>query len=150
MSLVSQRRMAAEILKVGENRVWIDPERAEDVELAISREEIRRLIRDRAIKKLPEKGISRARAKRIHDKKVTGKRRGQGSRKGTKGARTPSKEAWMKRVRAQRKRLRGLRDSHALNETVYRQLYIMSKSGSFRSVADLDRYMEAHSLRRRR
>jgi large subunit ribosomal protein L19e len=142
--------MASEILKVGENRVWIDPERADDVELAISREEIRRLIRDRAIKKVPEKGISRARAKRIHDKKVTGRRRGQGSRKGTKGARTPSKEAWMKRVRAQRKRLRGLRDSHALNETVYRQLYIMSKSGLFRSVADLDRYMEAHGLRRRR
>ena len=142
--------MAAEILKVGENRVWINPERADDVELAISREEIRRLIRDRAIKKVPEKGISRARAKRIHDKKVTGRRRGQGSRKGTKGARTPSKEAWMKRVRAQRKRLRGLRDSHALNETVYRQLYIMSKSGLFRSVADLDRYMEAHGLRRRR
>jgi large subunit ribosomal protein L19e len=142
--------MASDILKVGENRVWIDPERADDVELAISREEIRRLIRDRAIKKLPEKGISRARARRIHDKKVTGRRRGQGSRKGTKGARTPSKEAWMKRVRAQRKRLRGLRDSHALNETVYRQLYIMSKSGSFRSVADLDRYMEAHGLRRRR
>ncbi len=142
--------MASEILKVGENRVWINPERADDVELAISREEIRRLIRDRAIKKVPEKGISRARAKRIHDKKVTGRRRGQGSRKGTKGARTPSKEAWMKRVRAQRKRLRGLRDSHALNETVYRQLYIMSKSGLFRSVADLDRYMEAHGLRRRR
>ena len=37
MSLVSQRRMASEILKVGENRVWIDPERADDVELAISR-----------------------------------------------------------------------------------------------------------------
>jgi len=142
--------MAAEILKVGENRVWIDPERADDVELAISREEIRRLIGDRAIKKTPIKGISRARARRIHDKKVNGKRRGQGSRKGTKGARTPSKEAWMKRVRAQRKRLRGLRDTHALNETVYRQLYIMSKSGSFRSVADLDRYMEANGLRRRR
>jgi len=68
--------MAAEILKVGENRVWIDPERAEDVELAISREEIRRLIGDRAIKKEPIKGISRARAKRLHDKKVDGKRRG--------------------------------------------------------------------------
>ena len=142
--------MAAEILKVGENRVWIDPERGDDVDLAISREEIRRLIRDRAIKKMPEKGISRARARRIHDKKVTGRRRGQGSRKGTKGARTPSKEAWMKRVRAQRKRLRGLRDSHALTETVYRQLYIMSKSGLFRSVADLDRYMESHGLRRKR
>ena len=150
MSLVSQRRMAAEILKVGENRVWIDPERTEDVEIAISREEIRRLIRDRAIKKLPEKGISRARAKRLHEKKVDGKRRGHGSREGKSSARTPSKETWMRRVRAQRRRLRELRDSHALNETVYRQLYIMSKSGQFRSVADLERYMEAHGLRRRR
>jgi large subunit ribosomal protein L19e len=142
--------MAAEILKVGENRVWIDPERAEDVELAISREEIRRLIGDRAIKKLPEKGISRARARRLHRKKVDGKRRGHGSREGTSGARTPTKETWMRRVRAQRRRLRELRGSHALNETVYRQLYVMSKSGQFRSVADLDRYMDAHGLRRRR
>jgi large subunit ribosomal protein L19e len=142
--------MAAEILKVGENRVWIDPDRADDVELAISREEIRRLIRDRAIKKMPEKGISRARARLIHDKKVEGKRKGQGSRGGAEGARTPTKEAWMKRVRAQRKKLRELRDNHSITEANYRQLYIMAKSGSFRSVADLDRYMEAHGLRRRK
>jgi large subunit ribosomal protein L19e len=142
--------MAAEILKVGENRVWINPERADDVELAISREEIRRLIRDRAIKKTPEKGISRARARLIHDKKVEGKRKGQGSRGGSGGARTPTKEAWMKRVRAQRKKLRELRDNHAITEANYRQLYIMAKSGSFRSVADMDRYMEAHGLRRRK
>ena len=150
MSLKSQRRMAAEILKIGENRVWIDPERADDVESAISREEIRRLIRDRAIKKTPEKGTSRARARLSHAKKIAGKRRGQGSRGGTAGARTPTKEAWMKRVRAQRKKLRELRDSHAVTEANYRQLYIMAKSGSFRSVADLDRYMEAHGLRRRK
>jgi large subunit ribosomal protein L19e len=142
--------MAAEILKVGENRVRIDPERADDVGLAISREEIRRLIRDRAIKKMPEKGISRARARVIHDKKVAGKRRGQGSRSGAGGARTPSKQAWMKRVRAQRKRLRELRGRHAITEAIYRQLYVMAKSGSFRSVADLDRYVEAHGLRRKR
>jgi len=150
MSLKSQRRMAAEILKIGENRVWIDPERTDDVESAISREEIRRLIRDRAIKKTPEKGVSRARARLMHAKKIAGKRKGQGSRGGTGGARTPTKEAWMKRVRAQRKRLRELRDKHAINETIYRQLYVMAKSGSFRSVADLDRYLEAHGLRRKR
>ena len=120
------------------------------MELAISREEIRRLIRDRAIKKKPEKGISRGRARLVHDKKVEGKRRGQGSRSGTGGARTPTKEAWMKRVRAQRKRLRELRDKHSITEANYRRLYIMAKSGSFRSVADLDRYMEAHGLRRKR
>jgi large subunit ribosomal protein L19e len=150
MSLKSQRRMAAEILKVGVNRVWIDPERIDEVELAISREEIRRLIRDRAIQKSQEKGVSRARARVLHEKKKNGKRRGQGSRRGSEGARTPTKEAWMKRIRAQRKKLRELRDTHAITQTVYRQLYIMAKSGSFRSVSDLERHIDARNLRRRR
>jgi large subunit ribosomal protein L19e len=150
MSLKSQRRMAAEVLKVGVNRVWIDPERIDEVELAISREEIRRLIRDRAIQKSQEKGVSRARARVLHEKKKNGKRRGQGSRRGSEGARTPTKEAWMKRIRAQRKKLRELRDTHAITQTVYRQLYIMAKSGSFRSVSDLERHIDARNLRRRR
>lgn len=47
--------MAAEILKIGSNRVWIDPERMEDIESAITREEIRKFIREKAIRKLPEK-----------------------------------------------------------------------------------------------
>ena len=46
MKLRSQRRLAAEILKVGEGRVWIDPNRMEDVEAAITRDEIRKLIHD--------------------------------------------------------------------------------------------------------
>ena len=46
MSLKSQRRLAAEILKVGESRVWMDPDRTEEVEIAITREEIRRLIHE--------------------------------------------------------------------------------------------------------
>ena len=38
MNLTTQKRLAASILKVGLNRVWIDPERLEDVSMAISRE----------------------------------------------------------------------------------------------------------------
>ena len=150
MSLKSQRRMAAKILKIGENRVWIDPERADEVELAITREEIRRLIHEKAIRKIPEKGVSRARARVIHEKKKKGKRRGAGSRTGSHGARVPKKEAWMKKIRAQRKRLRELKERHAITETVYRRLYVLAKSGSFRSVSDLERYIEDRSLRRRR
>ena len=41
--LSSQRRLAAQILKIGQNRVWIDPERMDDVEGAITREEVRKL-----------------------------------------------------------------------------------------------------------
>ncbi len=150
MNLRSQRRMAAEILRVGRNRVWIDPEKASEVELAIAREEIRRLIHEKAIRKLQEKGISRSRAKILHEKRKRGKLKGLGRRSGSKGARAPSKEAWMKRIRALRKRLRGLRDRHTISETAYRQLYVMAKSGSFRSVADMDRYIDSSSLRRRR
>ena len=150
MSLKSQRRMAAEILKVGESRVWIDPERIGDVELAISREEIRRLIHEKAIRKIPERGVSRGRARVIREKKKKGRRRGYGSRQGPKGARHSRKKAWIIRIRAQRKRLRELRDRHMITESVYRRLYIMAGSGVFRSVSSLERHIDMHNLRRRR
>ena len=38
-NLTSQRRLAAQILKVGQNRVWINPEKIDDVEGAITRED---------------------------------------------------------------------------------------------------------------
>ena len=44
MSLVSQKRLAANILKVGTTRVWVDPEDTDRVSSAITREEIRKLI----------------------------------------------------------------------------------------------------------
>ena len=150
MDLKSQRRMASEILKVGESRVWIDPERIEDIELAISREEIRRLIHEKAIRKIPERGVSHARTRILREKRKKGRRRGYGSRQGPKGARFPRKKAWIIRIRAQRKKLRELRDRHAITESVYRRLYIMAGSGVFRSVAALERYIDAHNLRRRR
>jgi large subunit ribosomal protein L19e len=142
--------MAAEILKVGMSRVWIDPERIEDVELAISREEIRKLIHEKAIRELPEKGISRGRVRIIREKKKKGRRRGPGSRQGTKGARLPRKRAWIIRIRALRRKLRELRDRHMITESVYRRLYVMAGSGVFRSVSSMERYIETRNLRRRR
>ena len=44
MDLKNQKRMAAEILDCGYNRVWIDPNRAEDVADAITRADIRTAI----------------------------------------------------------------------------------------------------------
>ena len=38
MSLKSQRRLASKILKIGENSVWIDPEKTDDVEGVITRD----------------------------------------------------------------------------------------------------------------
>ena len=150
MSLRSQRRMAAEILKVGESRVWIDPERVDDIEVAITREDIRRLIHEKVIREVPKKGVSRGRARVLHEKKKRGLRMGTGSRSGRSGARAPRKAMWMKKIRALRRKLRQLRQSRSITEQVYRRLYVMAGSGSFRAIADMERYIESNNLRRRR
>lgn len=147
--LRSQRRLAAQILKVGQNRVWITPERMEDVEAAITREEIKKLIHEGVIKSLPEKGVSRARARILHKKKKKGLRKGPGSRSGAAHAKISKKEAWMTRIRALRKRLRELKTHRTITKDMYRRMYKMASSGKFESVADLERYLKAHGLWRK-
>jgi large subunit ribosomal protein L19e len=150
VSLENQRRLAAEILKVGESRVWIDPDRTEDVEIAITRDEIRRLIHEGAIQRRPKKGVSRARARTLHEKKKKGLRRGAGRKTGSARARIPKKKAWMEKIRPLRKKLRELKKNHTITESVYRHLYKMAGSGEFESVADLERHIETRGLGRKR
>ena len=150
MSLKSQRRLAAEILKVGEGRVWIDPERIDYVETAITREEIRKLIHENVVKSLPEKGVCRSRARVLNEKRKKGLRRGPGGKSGGARAKISKKQAWMNRIRPLRKRLREFKDSRAITESTYRKLYDMSESGVFESKADLERYIKTHNLWRRR
>lgn len=148
--LKSQRRLAAQILKIGQNRVWIDPERIEDAEGAITREEVRKLVHEGTIKSKPEKGISRGRARILHLKKKKGRRSGMGSRTGSPHARISKKEAWMSKIRALRKRLRLLKAKKIIPEGEYGKLYRMAGSGRFESNADLERYLKAHELWRKR
>ncbi len=148
--LKSQRRLAAEILRVGRNRVWIDSERIEDAEAAMTREEIKKLIHEGVIKRLPEKGISHARARIVHEKKKKRRRTGAGSRSGSARAKISRKEAWMSKIRALRKRLRELKANKIVTESTYRKLYRLASSGGFVSVGDLERYLKTHELWRKR
>ena len=150
MSLKSQRRLAAEILKVGEGRVWIDPDRTLDVEVAITRDEVRKLIHEDAIKPLPKKGISRSRAKILKDQKKKGLRKGPGGKSGSARSKISKKRAWMLKIRPLRNKLRDLKDSRVITKSVYRKLYNMAGSGVFESTADLERYIQTRGLERRR
>lgn len=141
--------MAAEILGVGEERVWIDPERVDEVENAITREDIKRLIKEGAIRKVKDQGVSRARARIIHEKKKKGRRRGLGSRSGASAARIEHTKEWVEKIRALRRRLRELKEKRIITVRTYRQLYLKAKAGVFESVADLHRYIEVHGLRRK-
>ena len=99
MNLTNQRRLAASLLDIGVNRVWIDPEKISDIEGAITRTEIRKLIQEGAIKALPEHGTSRGRARVLAQKKRSGRRIGMGTKKGKAFAKVSEKTRWMNRIR---------------------------------------------------
>ena len=149
MNLSSQRKLAASVLDCGVHRVWIDPERADEVSMAITREEIRGLINSNAIKALPENSQSRGRARVLAEKKKKGRRVGSGSKKGKKYSVVGRKTRWINRIRAQRKHLANLRERRIITVSTYRSLYRKAKGGEFRSVAELERYINDNNLRRR-
>ena len=73
MILKSQKRIAAQVLKVGINKVWLDPERIDDIKEAITKADIRSLIKSGVIKAHKLKTNSRARfRKRLEQKRPEG------------------------------------------------------------------------------
>lgn len=130
----TQKRLAAQILKCGENRIRLNLE-DEEVAAAITRDDVRQAIARGAIYKLPIQGTSRVRARKKKIARQKGRSRGHGKRKGAKTARTPKKKKWMKQVRAIRRKLRDLKDSGEIDKKVYRRHYRNTNAGLYRSKA---------------
>ncbi|MGM0510003.1 MAG: 50S ribosomal protein L19e [Thermoplasmatota archaeon] len=137
MDVKYQKRLAADILKCGENRVWIDDTMLDEVVEAITREEIETLISNDVIKKKPVKGNSKGRHRFVKEQKKKGRRSGYGKRKGKKGARNPSKKDWIKRIRSIRRELKHLRDEGHMDKSTYREFYNKAKGGTFKDRSDL-------------
>jgi large subunit ribosomal protein L19e len=141
-SLANQRRLAAEVMDIGVYRVWLDPESLGDIAEALTRDDIRKLIEEGKIGKRPVKGVSRGRARKLHEARAYGHRKGHGSRSGAKGARRPTNDLWIKKIRALRRRLKELRDNNTIDVSTYRRLYLRAKGGEYRSRAHLDAHIE--------
>lgn len=131
MNLKSKKELAARTLGVGLSRIKVMPDAAEHLRDAITREEIRSLIDQKAIVIKQKKGVSRARVRKH-------RKRGQGSRKGAKGARQGKKQIWVKKVRAQRRHISYLLDHGIISKENYKQLYLWVKGGQIKSVRKLD------------
>ncbi len=140
--LTNQKKLASRILGCGVHRVWLDPDAAEAIAGAITRQDIRDLVEEGSIKAIPVKGVSRGRARERDAKRAYGHRKGHGSRKGKKGARNPKKEQWMKKIRAIRRRLKELRADGSLDKTAYCKAYRKAKGGEYRNVAHLESHLD--------
>ncbi len=135
--LANQRRLAALLLNCGEGRVWIDPASQEELEDAVTRQDIRQAIKGGVIRRRAIRGTSRSRARGRAAELARGRHAGPGSRRGTPSSRLPRKERWIRRIRAQRDLLRELRAAKKIPAAVYRQFYRRAKGGMFRSRAHL-------------
>jgi len=140
--LSTQKRMAADVLGVGETRVWIDPDRIGDVQDAITKQDIRNLVESGVIDKHDKQGVSRGRARERDEQRKKGRQQGHGSRKGTQGARSSDKQEWTDKIRALRTELKRMRDEDELTSSQYRELYDMASGGFFRNTKHMKLYIE--------
>jgi large subunit ribosomal protein L19e len=142
----TQKRIAAQAMKTSPKKVVFDNQRLADIKEAITKADIRGLVSQGAITKKPVVGPARAKAKKIKIQKSKGLRKGKGSRQGKKTARLPRKEAWMIKIRNQRDFIKDLKQKELLTNETYRDLYLKSKGGFFRSKRHIKIYLEDKKL----
>lgn len=146
MKIDTRKRLVASLFKISKKRVKFDSSRLDEIKESITKRDLRSLIKDKAIKIKPKRGVSRVRA-RIHAKqKKKGRRKGIGTRKGKRTARLPKKSAWIIKIRVQRNFLGELKERGYLTSRNYRNLYKMAKSGTFRNKKHIQLYINENDL----
>ncbi len=146
MDLKFQKRLAARTIGVGIDKVRLAPSRYDDIKEAITKSDIRSLVKQGAIKILQQGTPSRLKAKLRQAQKKKGRQSGQGTRRGTKHARSPRKRHWIAKIRAIRILLQGLREKKQVDNKTYRDLYLKSKGGFFRDRGHILFYLESNKL----
>jgi len=141
VNLKAKKRLVSRIVGVGLKRIKFDSDHLDDIEDAITRDNIRSLITANTIRIKPIVGTSRGRAQtKITQKKKRGTT--QGSKKGKKGARTNRKESYMIKVRALRYRLKIAKDRKEITNPEFWGLYKMIGGNTVRNSAHLRSLIE--------
>jgi large subunit ribosomal protein L19e len=120
-NLNTQKRLSAELLGVGENKVIFDSSRLDDISKAITRQDIADLIKDKAI-------IKRITGK--SKKKKENLKRGTGNVKVRVKNR---KKKYMAKIRKLRRYLSEIKDKNVISTEEYQKLRRLSKSGQFKT-----------------
>lgn len=139
-----QKKLAAKILKCGISRIKVEP--SKEVEEALTREDVRNLIKKGLIKKIEKRGPARSHSRFNLKQKKRGRKKGRGSKKGTKKSRAPPKEEWIRNTRAMRRMLKELKEKKKINNVAYKPLYRKIKGGFFRNKNHLMLYLKDSGL----
>ncbi|MDE1871298.1 MAG: 50S ribosomal protein L19e [Candidatus Micrarchaeota archaeon] len=135
MSVRLTKRIASELLGRGTSNVRIKPDSIKEAEKAITREDVRALVKSGGIYVIKKKHNISAYSKVLNEKRRKGRRRGMGRRKGTKSARGILE--YKKKVRGQRRMLKALKGEKLIENERFKKYYALVKGGNFASKASL-------------
>ena len=113
VNLRKKRELISRVLGVGLNRVRFEPDKLDDISDAITREDIRSLVKKGTIWTVKLRGISRSRA------------------------RVGKKDVYVKRTKAMRRHLKILKARNEINRETFWALYKKIKGGNVRSLSHL-------------
>ena len=142
--LKTQKRLAAAVLKTGKGRIRLKD--TKEVGEAITREDMRALIKKGLAVKIQKKGAARVSAVKRLAQKRKGRRSSRGSRKGKLGARLDRKQLWIKQTRGLRRLLADLREKELVEKSDYKRVYRMVKGNAFRNRKHLMFYLRENDL----
>lgn len=142
--MVELKEVVSRMLGIPKSRLIIKGEALEEIQEAVTRGDLRSLLKDGLIEVKPKKGNSRARWRL---RRIKARGRGPGSRKGTKKARgAVGKEVWVPKIRKMRRFLNFLKHRGVIDKATWRRLYLMAKGGYFESLAHLRMYMVQNNI----
>ncbi|MCC7552828.1 50S ribosomal protein L19e [Candidatus Micrarchaeota archaeon] len=144
MSIKTIRRIASDILNIGENKIKIKPDETTKVKEALTRDDVRSLIKDGIVYKTKKQGVSRAGAKERQKQRKKGRQKGAGKRKG-RIKKLPKKQ-WILRCRIQREILTYLTNSKLIESGDRKNIYYKIKGGFFKNKRSLITYINDNKL----
>ncbi len=133
-TLLTQKRLASQVMGVGRNKVWFDPTSLNEIKEAITKSDIEALIKDGVIKKKADVGVKR-RAGRIREaRKRKGRRRGVGK---TKMTPNQKKRDYMTRIRNIRSHIQSMKRNKSITHKQAHKFRRWAKASLIRSRKDL-------------
>lgn len=135
MSIKLTKRIAGELMERGVSKVRIKSSGLADAKKAITREDVRTMIKDGNLYAIKIKHNISAYSKVLREKRNKGRRRGPGRRKGSEKARGILE--YKKKIRGQRRVLKILKTEKIIDNDKFKKYYALVKGGNFVSKISL-------------